>query len=278
MQMKMFLLIMAFPVISTLCSARTSNHPDKGKKYPSSYKEGIIVNGNSSEWETSLFNFNKQAQVNYSIVNDTSAFYICVRIADEPAQMKVLRNGMEILFNSKGKKKAEATLHYPIGGKTDMGGKMHPSDNRSRKTMQLMFLLQMQDMELTGFKDGINGFQSIKSGKHGFLAAVNWDSTNVMVYEARIPFSAFVTDMKAAIPLAVGIIIKGAPRPHQEGGEGGSQDQGQGGMQGRQGQGGSGGMNHGGMGREGSMQGSGDNMKMFEDDEIWQSIVVAKKE
>jgi len=264
---------MAFPVISTLCLARTANHSDKGKKYPSSYKEGIVVNGNSSEWQSSLFSFNKEAQVNYSIVNDSSAFYICLRIADEHAQMKALRNGIEIRFNSRGKKKAEATLHYPIGGKTDMGGRINQGDNRSRKTMHLMFLLQMQDMELIGFKNGINGLQSIKSGKNAFLAAVNWDSTNVMVYEARVPFSAFVSDIKAANPLAVGIIMKGAPKPRQEDREGGMQDQGQPGMQGRQGQG-----RPGGMGKEGSMQGYGDNMRVYEDDEIWQSIVVARKE
>jgi len=272
MYKKIVLLIMAFAMIHLLCSAGNSNHPDKGKKYPSSYKEGIVVNGNSSEWETSLFNFNKEAQVNYSIVNDTGAFYICIRIANESEQMKVLRNGIEIRFNSKGKKKAEATLHYPIGGKTDMGGRMNPGDNRGRKTMHLMFLLQMQDMELIGFKNGINGFQNIKSGKNGILAAVNWDSTNVMVYEARIPFNTFATDMKDAYPLAVGIIIKGAPKPRQEDGDAGMQQQGQGGMQGRPGQG-----QQGGMGREGSMQ-NYDSMKIYEDDEIWQSIVVEKKE
>jgi hypothetical protein len=48
--------------------------------------------------------------------------------------------------------------------------------------------------------------------------------------------------------------------------------------QGGYGQDRSGGMRPGGMGMEGQMQGPGDNNKMFEDDEIWRSIVVAKKE
>jgi hypothetical protein len=277
MQMKLFALIMAFPVMSTFGFTRTSNHPDKGKKYPFFYKEGIVVNGNSSEWENSLFNFNKQAQVNYAIVNDTCAFYFCIRIADEAEQMKVFRSGIEIRFNSKGKKKAEATLHFPIGGRTDMGGRMDMGDRRDRKRMHLMFLLQMQDMELTGFKNGVNGFQNIKSGKNGIMAAVNWDSTNVMVYEARVPFSVFAADIRAVTPIAVGIVIKGAQKPRQEQGEG-TQEGGQGEMPGGHGQDRPGGMHPGGMGREGQMNGSGDNQKMFEDDEIWQSIVVAKKE
>jgi hypothetical protein len=236
------------------------------------------VNGNSSEWDNSLFSFNKSAQVNYALVNDSSAFYICIRIANEAAQMKVLRSGIELRFNSKGKKKAEATLHFPIGGRTDFGGRLDAGEHRDRKTMHLMYLLQMQDMELIGFKNGVNGFQNIKSGKNGIMAAINWDSTNVMVYEARVPFNIFAGDVQIAEPLAVGIVIKGAPKPRQDQGEG-MQEGGQGEMEGGHGQGRSGGMHPGsGMGREGQMNGLGDNQKMFEDDEIWQSIVVAKKE
>ena len=271
MQMKLFILILIFPLVSTLGIARNPDHGDKGKKYPSCFKEGIKVNGNSNEWENSLFSYNKPAQVNYAIVNDTNAFYICVRIADEITQIKVLLSGIELRFNSKGKKKAEATLHFPIGGRMNTG------IQHNRKTLHLMYLLQMQDMELSGFKTGVNGSQNIKSEKNGFEASVNWDSTDILVYEARIPFDVFAEDIRAANPLAVGIVIKGAPKPKEGQGRKGQED-GSGEMPGGRGQDRSGGMRPGGMEREGQMQGSGEYMKMFEDDEIWRSIVVAKKE
>ena len=119
--------------------------------------------------------------------------------------------------------------------------------------------------------------QNIKSGKNGILAAVNWDSANVMVYEAKIPFSVFAADVRAAVPLSVGIIIKGATKPREAKGdampEGGTGD-----MQGGHGQGRPGGMRPGGTGMDGQEQGAGDNTRMYEDDEIWRSIVIAKKE
>jgi hypothetical protein len=275
MQMKLFTFILAFPLLASAGLTRAADPPAKEKKYPSCYKEGIAVNGNSPEWENSLFSFNKQAQANYAIVNDSAAFYICVRIAEEAAQMKVIRNGIEVRFNSKGKKKAEATLRFPIGGRPEVTGRLDPGNRRDRKTMHLMFLLQMQDMQLSGFKSGVNGFQNIKSGKNGILAAVNWDSANVMVYEARIPFSVFAADVRAAEPLAVGIVIKGAVKPKN--GEG-RQDAGQD-MQSGHGQDRAGGMRPGGgQGMDGSLQDLGDNQKMFEDDEIWRMISIAKKE
>ncbi|MGA3014240.1 MAG: hypothetical protein ABSD71_09410 [Bacteroidales bacterium] len=272
MRIKVFLLVTAYIVFGASCFTKASDHKSKEKKYPSSYKTGIVVNGISSEWDASRFNFNKQAQVNYSIVNDSSAFYLCIRIADEYEQMKALRNGIELRFNTRGKKKTEETVLFPIGGKMEMGGRMSDDEKRNRRTMQLMLLLKMQDMEVTGFRNGVNGMQNIKSGKNGFLAAFNWDSTNVMVYEARIPFNAFITDVKEANPLTVGIIIKGATKPKPEDNDAGMQNQGQGGMPGHQG-----GMNQGATGGGGQMQ-SYANMKIYEDDEIWQSIVVAKKE
>lgn len=275
--MKIKLLFLSILAISILCMAgftQASDHPGKEKKFPSVYKEGIVINGSSSEWENSLFSFNKKAQVNYAIVNDSAAFYICIRIADEGAQMKVLKSGIDLRFNTKGKKKAEANLHYPMGVRTEMGGGTNPGSRRDRKTMQLMFLLQMQDMELSGFRKDANGFQNIKSGRNGVFASVNWDTTSVMVYEARVPFSIFTTDVHAANPLAVGIIIKGAVKPKESHNEGVSEPA-EGGMQG----GGQGGMRPGsGLGNAGQMHGYNDNQKIFEDDEIWQSIGIDKKE
>ena len=246
------------------------DHSGKEKKYPSVYKEGVIVNGNSQEWESTLFGFNENARVNYAVVNDSAALYVCVRVADEPQQMKALTNGMEIRFNSKGKKKAEANLQFPIGMK------MNQALRRDRKTTHLMYLLQMQDMDLAGFREGINGFQKIKSGKSGITVALNWDSANVMVYEVRIPFQSFATDVRNAEPLSVGIVIKGAIKPKQ--GEGNGPTEGNpGDMQGGRDQNRPGSMPQGGMGMDGETHSMGGNMKMYEDDEIWKYIEVVKK-
>ncbi|MCX6245292.1 MAG: hypothetical protein NTU98_11375 [Bacteroidetes bacterium] len=267
MRRSLFLIIF---MVSIYGFPSNPDHSDKGKKYPSVYKEGIIVNGNSHEWEPSLFGFKEDAHTNYAIVNDSAALYVCIRMADEPQQMKALSNGMEILINSKGKKKPEATLQFPIGKK------MNPELRRDRKTTHLMYLLQMQDMDLTGFREGINGFQKIKSGKSGITVALNWDSANVMVYEARIPFQCFATDVRNAEPLSVGIIIKGAPKP-KEGEGSGTAEGNPSDMQGGRGHERPGSMPQDGMGMDGETHSMGGNMKMFEDDEIWRHIEVAKK-
>ena len=91
MHIKLFRLILVFPAMSMFGLIRSTDHPDKGKKYPSFYKEGIVVNGNSSEWENSLFSFNKPAQVNYALVNDSNAFYIRESLG-EPGSWQTIFN------------------------------------------------------------------------------------------------------------------------------------------------------------------------------------------
>ena len=280
--MKTFFPIFIFVIISgVLVLAKPPDLPGKEKKYPSAFKEGVIVDGNSREWDNSLFLYNKASQITYAIVNDTAALYICIRVADEQEQMKISHNGMEIVFNSQGKKKTGADLHYPIGGgrlneKLGPGGQSK-GEHPDRKRIHLMMLLQMQDMELSGFRDGVNGFQNYKSGKNGITAVVSWDSTNTMVYEARMPFSAFREDITVSDPLSFGILVKGAQKPREGQGEG-MQDGGPGGMSGQRGGGQGGGMRPGGgIGHEQGMLGSG-NTRQFEDDAIWHMMMVAKNQ
>ena len=141
-----------------------------------------------------------------------------------------------------------------------------------RKRIHMMMLLQMQDMELTGFREGVNGFQHYKSGRNGITAAVTWDSTNTMVYEARIPFMVFRGDITLSAPLSFGIMIKGTPKPK----EGETDKMNEGGQEGMQGHGG--GMRPGSnLGHEQGMLGSNDT-NQFEDDVIWRMMMIAKKE
>jgi hypothetical protein len=152
--------------------------------------------------------------------------------------------------------------------------------------MKLLFLLQAKDMELTGFKEGINGLQRSITNKTGVQTVLKLDSTNILIYEAKIPFAIFTSDLTKAEPFAVGFILKGLERPKIQEGE----DAHGGGMENRKGSGGIGG-GYGGEGRDGhggggyNRQGSNRNetgepgnnprQMMFEDTSMWIKLSVA---
>jgi hypothetical protein len=188
-----------------------------GKKYPSSYKEQVTIDGNAADWDLSRFNYNKNSNLFYAVANDSTCLYLCVRVVDEKVQKKLMRSGMTIWFDPRGKKKELTGIHYPLGTGTkqkDIQPVHQANAQPDKKKEKLMYLLQLEDMELIGFKENLNGFINHKNNTTGFLASVDWDSLGVLVYEARVPVSAFNEDIRKSEPLSVGFFIKGLENPN----------------------------------------------------------------
>lgn len=161
---------------------------------------------------------------------------------------------------------------------------MRPGDPSAMQQMKLLLLLQAKDMELTGFRDGINGLVSNIANRTGVKTVIKLDSANILVYEAKIPLNAFKTDLAKANPLSVGFIIKGIERPkmqEDENSRGGEREnreveRGMGGRFGGEGGGGYGGGHHHQDGTRSEEGGTGQSRQMiFEDTPMWFRIAIA---
>ncbi len=276
-----FLPAKAFPLaVVCLFLASQGLAASGGKKYPGYYRGDIRVDGNSRDWDESLFRLNKSSQVYFALANDSSSLYFCVKIKDEAEQRKMIKGGMFVWIDARGKKTKETGIHYPMGIPGDQVDRMtarqagQPPDP---KTVRLMLQLRMQDMDCIGFRGG-NGIQNHKNSKSGIVAALEWDSSNILVCEAMIPLKLFREDLSESVPFTAGIQIKGSearvPRPQEGGGAGGNEPvPGNQGMPGEEG-------NRGMDGRRTDNQemfGSQDAQRMSEDDIFWLPFVIAKR-
>jgi len=280
-------ILTALMVIPTIAWSHSVSKKEKGKKYPSFYKSQVIIDGKANEWADSLFFLNPDAKIKYAVVNDSNNLYLCLKVFDDNQQIKLLRGGMEVWIDPSGKKTEVCGIRYPLSTTLNPGSKFggRSGDPNGIKQLKLLFLLQAKDMELTGFKDGINGLLNNIANRTGVQTVIKLDSTNVLIYEAKIPLTDFKTDITKAEPLSVGFIIKGLERPKMQDGEdsrgGGMENQEGGGrMGGRNGGGGMG--EHGGGGHshhEGSQNAGGEpgssRQMMFEDTPMWFRISIA---
>ncbi|MCX6251634.1 MAG: hypothetical protein NTX61_12890 [Bacteroidetes bacterium] len=274
----LLILIMVIPLIS---HSHPSGSKGTGKKYSSFFKSNIIIDGKAFEWEDSLFFKDQDRGIFYAIVNDSNNLYICLKVPDEAVQMRMLREGMDMWFDQNGKKNQMTGIHFPLHTTLNPGVKQGTAASKpeDRRKMKLIFLLQAKDMELTGFKADLNGFQHIQTGKSGVRLRIDIDSTGVLVFEARIPFKDFTGDVKMSNPLSAGFVIKGMQSPKIQEGEHGRE---MGGMENRgRGEGGRGVGNNrmegqGGGFSEGEQGRPGQGQKMFEDVTIWHKFVIAK--
>ena len=246
------------------------------KQFPSFFMNTIVVDGKADEWPANQFLFNKDADLAYSISNDSANIFVCFKIHSQEEQMKLLKGGAEVWFNPTGKKKKTTCLHFPLGNSLPpINRNASPGERPDIKKMKLMILLKLNQLELIGFKDEDNGYQNNKKNKTGIMAIIDWDSVGNMIYEAKIPLNAFKEEVKSANPLMVGIIVKApektAQRPgdtegaefndHQMGQMGGNRERGQGNPMG---------------GHEGrGFSSRGGNEHMFEDDVIWNECGIA---
>lgn len=266
-------------IVFSISISSASNPSKKHKNNPAFYKNNIIIDGNSREWESSMFFFDKDAAISYAIANDSSALYYCIKIPDEKQQMKVLRTGMEIWIDPAGKKNKKTGIHFPLGNSQAPGGRNNDGKGKQEK---LYYMVQLKQMELTGFKEGVNGFQGTMANNSGVKAMIKWDSLDVLVYEARVPFSALNDDLGKSEQVSLGFIVKGmhqgeshhSPDYKDQGRNGGIGGQGEGGR--HMGEGG------GGYGqREGMHPQSGyedsDFQKMSEENSFWRIIGIGKK-
>ncbi|HEX7413577.1 MAG TPA: hypothetical protein VF411_05980 [Bacteroidia bacterium] len=226
----------------------------------------VTADGNPQEWRIPLRFYDSDTKLNYTLTNDDEKIYLCVRIVDELSQAKVVRNGMNIWFDTLAKKNKQCGILFPVPDKNADEYQQESNSGSSSKKKQegnldgikRKFLQQANQMQLTGFKSGIPDFLAASTNEYGINVSINWDVNNIMIYEAVIPFKTFYKDKLVAKDslknIDFSMTIPGFPAPEKKddgsgnasgGVPGGGAGGGMGGMGGNSGMGGRGGMGGG---------------------------------
>jgi hypothetical protein len=242
----------------------------------------VTVDGDPSEWFIPLRFYDADTKLNYTLSNDDEKIYLCVRIVDELSQAKVIRNGLNIWFDTLAKRNKACGILFPVpdkgadeyqtDGGSGGGGGHHSGGKRGGGDVDAVkkkFLRQANQMQLLGFKKGIPDYLAPEN-EYGINVSINWDVNNIMIYEAAIPFKTFYKPALVAKDslrnFDFSITIHGFPAPEKKddgssssGGGGGGMGGGGGGMGGGMPGGGGmgGGMGGGGMGGGGGRGGGG---------------------
>lgn len=232
----------------------------------------VTIDGAAEEWHQPLNFYDSETKLLFAISNDSANIYLCFEAKDNMTQMKIMRGGMRVELDTKGRNGKSASIDFPLppkereemgegdnshpgseGGDTSMHGGFG-SGIRGAEMWHQRFLTNNITMELKGFAS-LNGIVPVRG--RDISVAMNWDDAANLFYEIKIPISQLLDDGYTAdnvlkeITLHAEVFgIKGA---------GGSSGNGGGfnGRSGRGGFGGSGGMRGGGMRGGRGMRGGG---------------------
>jgi hypothetical protein len=193
-----------FAVLFQACSPKLST--------TLSYRtQPVKIDGKMDEWSIPLDFYNKETRVNYSVANDDANIYYCIKVLDVFTQMKMMRAGFKICIDSTGKKKKPVTITYPMAHPMPVS-QIRSNNTKSENWMLEQMLLKQRQMDLSGFKSG-NGLSPLSN--KGIQVAAAFDSSGVLIYEGKIPFSSFYKEKLDASDSnrvwKLGIILQGVP-------------------------------------------------------------------
>lgn len=200
-------------------------------------KEPVTVNGNPDEWPQTFRYYDGKTQLEFAIGNDTANIYVCLKISDQKAQMKIFRSGIQVWIDPKGKKNEAVGITFPIkrvrnpdekpASRQDGGNS--PFQKTEIEKLKLRILSEQKDLKVKGFLN-IPSQTLTADNPYGISAALAWDSLNVLCVEYKMPIALTLqhrfTEKDTIKSIALGLVesaIEGSNQWHREdGGSGGS--------------------------------------------------------
>ena len=185
--------LFAIVVLPLLCSCSS------GPTYLSQWQsKPVTIDGDASDWQRPLAYYDPDSKLSYTITNDSTKLYLCVEAFDEPTQVKIIREGLQLWIDTAGGKDQEIGVLYPVAATMQTGAREYnPREYGSQTdydpigTMRRNFLRSQGEIELSGFKSPIGGLVSLHNA-FGIEVRINWDTlNNILNYEAAIPFATF---------------------------------------------------------------------------------------
>ena len=239
----------------------------------------ITIDGYLNEWGDSLRYYNQDKQLNYALANDQDNLYMAIRINDRSEQIRVLRAGLTLGIDTRGKKQETFTMTFPVGDQSPQGMAETAQDLQSgnsdikqedHEELMKAKLTKLREIEVTGFKD-IESETMTTSNTYGFKVAIDYDKDGNLVYEAAIPLKFFHADDLFKNEWAFNFKINGITKPGQDKNSGNHDGMTRGGSGGLGG-GGGGGRGRMGGGRGSRMGGGGGNNAPVDHSELSKSV------
>jgi len=271
--------------IASLCYAQSKTVSNKLQPPP----PGITIDGDLKDWGDSLRFYNSDKQLYYTLANDQDNLYMAIRINDRSQQIRVLRAGLTLSIDTRGKKKESFSITFPVGDLSQNDPAQSAADlqaaggdvtQENRDELMRARLTKLREIRVSGFKD-IEGETITTSNTYGIKTAIDYDKDGYLVYEAAIPLKFFHADDLAKNEWAFNFKINGITRqgqnpnnPDQDGP--GKAGRGGGGMAG-----GGGGRGGRGGGRGGRMGGGNnapvDHSELSKSLDFWEKYYLSSK-
>lgn len=164
----------------------------------------ITVDANLADWGDSLKYYSEDTGEHFAFTNDKDNLYFAVKLEDLAQAMRVLKAGLTLSIDPKGKKKPSYSITFPVN--TQPGTVNKPLQTNSlngvtqadRDELHRELITSLRGIKLEGFNQkDIEGDMITTSNTYGIKTAIDYDAKGNLICEAAIPLKFFNIDPKS---------------------------------------------------------------------------------
>src|ERR1700741_3223775 len=74
----------------------------------------INIDGKPDDWPQPFNYYDGNTKLQFTFANDTGNIYVCLKITDDPTQLRLFNGGLGIWIDPKGKKKETMGVSFPL--------------------------------------------------------------------------------------------------------------------------------------------------------------------
>jgi hypothetical protein len=175
----------------------------------------IVADGNPDDWNLPLRFANVSYTLQYNVTNDNKNIYVCVLSRDEETMLRMLRAGITVYLDPKGKNGRDISLHYPLRKQPDpniRNGNGEPLTNQNDSALKQELLTQSDSYGTAGFSGIDNGQFAANDTKSPIRVAIQFSHhDSLLAYEAIIPIvnvlGTGLNTRNPKKPFSVGVIL-----------------------------------------------------------------------
>ncbi len=152
-----------------------------------------VPDGDISEWPGDKFAQDKETEIWYAVDNDATALHIAMKIPNTKTQVKLMRQGMDLYIDVKGRKREATGVSFPMKIKQAGSGGFNPrqmaAETESKPEMKefrqsmAANLIFLKSFGMDGQDDMIQPLAKEKGVSLGYA----WDEADVMYIEYSVP-------------------------------------------------------------------------------------------
>lgn len=182
-----------------------------------------LLDGKVNEWPAEKFETDPGTQLKFAVDNDKQNLYLVLTITNFREQIKIMRQGMDLYIDPKGKKKegkgiefpvkrdqstADLIMNYRSQGNENIDQESPEQRKAAMRTMRAEMALGLSSMKLFGFSEDRSAEQGLAMPGSANIAFA-FDSTDVMNIEYKIPLSFFETTSLDQKDISIGWKVNG---------------------------------------------------------------------